>query len=201
MTPIDLACVMYEQERQDERAFFSSTAGLLVGGLSVVAAVVGAVGTNHWQFFVIGPGLTASLYAYFAHQTVIGARRRVYMAALERFLQEESGAGMLRLPTSASIVPLAGFSQYSWTANTFEKFATWPSKILFASVNAYPLALALTVPTVSVIRLANGSHSKWLWAVGIIIGTQLIVILCQGKLLRCQDDAAWRRPSPTSFAA
>jgi uncharacterized BrkB/YihY/UPF0761 family membrane protein len=170
-----LMMLAYEQEREDERSFWTSTSTLLLSALGVVLLLTAGTSKDNWGLWVAAPFLSAPLLAFYLHQGAIGARRRTYMTALE--IELSSGAEGLTV-LGESVRPLAG-SGYTWTMNTFEpkRAAGLTAAALFLLINSVPFALLGAVFMTAVYRLHHTHPTAYSWTFWGGLAVYIVIII------------------------
>jgi len=185
----------YEQERADERAYWSTTTVLLLGGLTVVAALAASSLTlSSWAWAAL-PLIVWPLVVYFAHQAVIGGCRRNLLFALEEAISTQRRP----LTVNGELVLDVPYSRYAWGMTTFDKpWADSNARVLFAMANLAPVILSVIIIAVAAIRVWVSSPLAAIVSIflsTLLYGSLLYVSL---KLLSPKNvKAIWQvRPIP-----
>lgn len=172
----ELLKLAYEQERQEERQFWTQTITYYVAAITALSAVVITAGDRApWGTWILAPVLTAALMSFYVQQGAIGGRRRLYMNALELALS--NGQGSVAVEGGPSIRPLANNS-LTWYFTTVETKRTRPAAIfLFVLVNLFPIVLSGTIVVASIYHLAHGHHVAAAWFTSVLIGCMIVTLV------------------------
>lgn len=73
----------YDLERQDERAYWSTAATVMLTALTALLTVALIAKNAPWQVWMAVPIAAFVVGAYLVQQSAVGARQRWYMEALE----------------------------------------------------------------------------------------------------------------------
>jgi hypothetical protein len=161
---------VYDQERQDERAYWWTTSTLMVGALAAVLVLVTApVSAKVWGIWIVAPLFTNLVFAYHVNQSAIGVRRRVYLEALERELCIDEAPLEVDSRHAASLIRPMAYNRYSWSlaSNQSEIAPQLLARFLFRAMVLVPLAILVSVEVTSVLRLLD-RHSTWALIVAIV---------------------------------
>ena len=157
----------YDQERQDERTSWWTIATLLLTALAaLVALVMVPLDEGAWGIWAVTPLLANVLLSFYVYQTAIGARRRLYMEALESELStDESG---LTIGDTDNVRILA-YKRYSWSLTAFGKDQApeWSARALYSMTTSIPPLMLVCAEFTCVWRLWSAGHTGWAVATGL----------------------------------
>jgi hypothetical protein len=188
----------YDQERQDERTYWWTTSTLMIAALAAVLALTTApLGDNAWGVWVVTPLFSNLILAYHVHQSAMGARRRLYLEAIERELSKGEQALEIDSGAAVSDIRPMAYNRYSWSLASNQKTVApqWLARLFFRAMTFIPLFLLLCVEVTSVWRLAEG-HRLWAIFVGLLSAAMTAFLVY--SLWKLTDD--WSRKKSWSTA-
>jgi hypothetical protein len=190
----------YDLERQDERAFWSTTSTLMLTALAAVVTLTIIAQPREWGVWVAAPFIGEFIATYYVYQAAIGSRRRWYMEALEQELSKDETP--LTIDKDNIPVRLFVYNCYSWSLNTFEaSYAAGRCAILlFIAINLVVVLLLGSVIIVSLASLyADHTLAFFLTLIGSAIG--LILLANSNRILlgKASRNETWNKVRATSL--
>ncbi|XUL89233.1 hypothetical protein ACQ86D_23460 [Streptomyces galilaeus] len=154
----------YDMERQDERAFWSTTVTYMGAAATILVTVTIVARPSAWGVWAVTPIVGLAFLAYYSQQACIGARRRTYMEALEERLCE----GMSDIVVDGKPVRALVYNRYTWFFNAREPVnSVGVARVFFYAIIAIPQFLFAILLFTSCWRLWD--EHRWIaLAVGII---------------------------------
>ncbi len=177
----------YDQERQDERAYWTSIPTLVLSALTITVTATVVVPSNLWGVWVVAPFLAIGIFSVWVQQSAVGARRRWYMEALEDELSgddkieiDQAYVKKSRKDTPLQVrtrtrVRILFSNRYSWSlaANTSDLAKQKTAIVLFVLTFGTPGVIPALVVGGGVWRLAASEH----YSAASIVGSTSVVLL------------------------
>lgn len=191
----------YDQERQDERAYWSTAATIMLTALTLLVAAALTAKSVPWAVWIVVPFAAFAIGAYNVQQSAIGARRRWYMEALEIELSRNEEP--LLIDKEEMPVRIMLNNRYTWSLASLgkekdESAGPWAIGIFVANIIS-PILLVSGVVGLSIYRIVDSGHT----VVASIIGIVLIILLffLFWSMLVLTDagsrDASWKLGPPS----
>jgi hypothetical protein len=188
----DLLLKAYDMERQDERAFWTTTVAYMGAAATILVTVTLIAKPSSWGVWGVTPAVGLAFLAYYTQQASIGSRRRVYMECLESEIC--FGVDKLRLGGQA-VRPLIN-NRYTWFFCTTEKIrSNGYARSLFFIINLIPQLLFVFLLTTCTWRLWSDHHIVRVLVLtygitGWLIILNLLFMLASSKSLKATWEAA-----------
>jgi hypothetical protein len=187
----DLLLKAYDMERQDERAFWTTTVAYMGAAATILVTVTLIARPSSWGVWGVAPAVGLAFLAYYTQQASVGSRRRVYMESLESEIC--LGVDKLRLGGQA-VRPLVN-NRYTWFFSTTEEVRSNRSaRWLFVIINLIPQLLFVFLLVTCVWRLW-GDHQivRLIVLIYGVIGWLVILTIFFTLALPKSLDATWEK--------
>jgi arginine exporter protein ArgO len=158
----------YSQERDDERAYWTDTAFLIltiVGSLTALGALASNI---PWFAWVAVPVGATMLLVFHVQQWQLGAMRRARMDALEIELSEGEPGLLLKIGSESVTVRLFPFNRITLVLASGNRSDSpmRTARVMFRITSLVPVVALIAFDVLAVWELSQGEHRRWAFIAG-----------------------------------